>query len=297
MYGIGKINIRFKPKPKRGFPCGAVLFFLAVLLFVMTFLFSQTWARYSIVLPCIRAALGTMGYLREWINTPFMFQFPELQQSVQISRDSKGINFIEASCIEDAMFAQGYVHAAEHIIRMERERRIGYGTLAEIEGVGALLSDRAARTLDLGTLSARDWDSESERARSLLESYSSGVNAYLRSSRLLPIELYLMGMTSIAPWAGADSLLLMRVHALALHSTWERTLMEDVLRLNLDKDVAEEYIQALETSARWAQGVGAIVGAAQSSNAWAKAHEDGSVTLDAQAITPVIVLVAFDLLT
>jgi hypothetical protein len=97
-----------------------------------------------------------------------------------------------------------------------------------------------------------------------------------------------MGMTSIAPWTGADSLLLMRVHALALHSTWERALMKDVLRLNIDKDIAEEYIGALRGSAHWAKDVGAVVGAAQSSSAWARTHEDGSVSLDVQVNTLVI---------
>lgn len=287
MYGIGRINIQFKPKPKRGFPIGAVLFLFTVLLFVMTFLFGQPWARYSVVLPCIRVALGTIGFVREWVNAPSVLQFAELRQPALVSRDSMGISVIEASSLEDAAFAQGYAHAVDHIIRMERDRRIGYGTLAEVEGGSALLSDRVARTLGLRAQSLRDWDKETTRARSILESYSAGVNAYLQSSRILPLELYLTGLTTIDPWTPADSLLLLRVQALTLHSSWEHKLMEDILRLNIGGDIAEEYIDVLAPSGPWSRGESdsALTGTAQSASASARVMEDGSVALDARVNT------------
>jgi penicillin amidase len=58
----------------------------------------------------------------------------ELQQSVEILRDSSGINHIYAQNEHDLFFAQGYSAAKDRLFQFELWRRQASGTVAELLG-------------------------------------------------------------------------------------------------------------------------------------------------------------------
>src|SRR2546423_13510211 len=73
-------------------------------------------------------------------------QLPGLRQRVTVSRDERGIPYIEAANDSDLYFAQGYTTASDRLWQMELFRRTARGELAGIFGKGALNEDKRSRT-------------------------------------------------------------------------------------------------------------------------------------------------------
>src|SRR5215208_4131896 len=73
-----------------------------------------------------------------------------LKDRVTITRDERGIPYIEAKNDEDLYFAQGYATAADRLWQMDLVRRTAGGELAEVLGAGpadaALNQDKLHRT-------------------------------------------------------------------------------------------------------------------------------------------------------
>lgn len=72
-----------------------------------------------------------------------------LRAPVEVIRHCWGVPHIYAESIEDALFAQGFVHAQDRLWQMDVNRRAGQGRLSEIFGEVTLDLDRFARTVGL----------------------------------------------------------------------------------------------------------------------------------------------------
>ncbi len=129
-----------------------------------------------------------------------------LTAPVSIDFGPHAIPSIRATRIEDAVFAQGYLTAAERLWQMDLMRRAAQGRLAEAFGARALPFDRLMRTIGLARAAERNLAVLSPQARALLQAYANGVNAYrAQASGKLPIEYRLTGLEP-APWTPQDSL-------------------------------------------------------------------------------------------
>jgi len=143
-----------------------------------------------------------------------------LAKPAAITRDSRGVLYITAETPADGSFALGFAHAQDRLWQMEMTRRIGTGRLAEVVGDGGLPVDRMFRTLGLHRLAEANLQRLSPEARSHVEAYSAGVNAYLQTrSGALPPEFVLLGHAP-EPWRPADSLLWGRLMSLQLAGNW-----------------------------------------------------------------------------
>jgi penicillin amidase len=69
----------------------------------------------------------------------------ELQQPVEILRDSAGVNHIYAQNEHDLFFAQGYAAAKDRLFQFEIWRRQATGTVAELLGEAEVKRDIGAR--------------------------------------------------------------------------------------------------------------------------------------------------------
>ena len=69
-------------------------------------------------------------------QTPQSVQLKGLKERVTITRDERGIPYIDAKNDEDLYFAQGYVTASDRLWQMDLNRRTARGELAEIFGGG-----------------------------------------------------------------------------------------------------------------------------------------------------------------
>jgi penicillin amidase len=117
---------------------------------------------------------------------------PGLRARAEIWRDADGIPHVTAASAHDAFFAQGFVHAQDRLWHMEHDRRRAYGRWAEYAGPAALGQDTHFRRLRLGPSARADYHAVDAEARAMLDAYAAGVNAFLRTTKTLPVEFRLL---------------------------------------------------------------------------------------------------------
>jgi penicillin amidase len=78
---------------------------------------------------------------------------------------------------------------------MEMQRRKAVGRWAEWKGTDALFGDTLARRLGGARVAQRDYAALDAETVNMLESYATGVNAYINSVDIgdLPLEYQLLG--------------------------------------------------------------------------------------------------------
>lgn len=156
-----------------------------------------------------------------------------LSAPVTIRRDERGIPHIEASNEADLYFAQGYATASDRLWQMDLLRRTGRGELAEIFGRSVLEEDKRHRILGFAALSESLAARASGQGRATLEAYARGVNAYIESrdgskEKALPVEFQILGYKP-RPWLPADSLVLAKILAETLSTTWPTDISRAML--------------------------------------------------------------------
>lgn len=176
---------------------------------------------------------GGYLYLRQSLpQTEGEIRLPALGAAVEVMRDRYGIPHIFAASLEDASFALGYVHAQDRLWQMEMSRRIAAGRMAELLGASALETDRFLRTLGVrrsAEANLRVLDAETRR---LLDSYAAGVNAFLASGPVLPLEFWLTGAQP-EPWTPADSVGWVKMMAWDLGGNFRNELLRMSLARSL----------------------------------------------------------------
>ena len=146
-----------------------------------------------------------------------------LQAAVQIVRDPEGVPHLFAKSARDGWFAMGYVHAQDRLWQMEFQRRVAQGRLAEFLGERAYDVDRLMRTLGIARLSERLVARMDAETLAGLEAYAAGVNAFLDTDPVLPVEFQVLRMKP-ARWKPADTMGWLFVMAWDLSSNWRTEL-------------------------------------------------------------------------
>jgi penicillin amidase len=166
---------------------------------------------------------------------------PGLQQPVDICRDAWGIPHIRAENEHDAFFAQGFVTAQDRLWHMDYDRHRALGRWAEWAGPAALPEDRLMRTFRLERAARADWSVSSIAAQAMLESYTAGVNAFITTTRTLPIEYTILDTTP-EPWEAWHCLAVYKVRNM-LMGTYEMKLWRARLALGLGPEKAAALFQ------------------------------------------------------
>jgi penicillin amidase len=157
-----------------------------------------------------------------------------LKDRVTITRDERGIPYVEAKSDEDLYFAQGYVTAQDRLWQMDLVRRTARGELAEMLGPGpnnvAVDQDKLHRTYGFAQAAEAEVAQAAPRVRALLEAYASGVNAYATSldPKSMPSEFQIL-QYSFRPWTPADSYIIGKIFFEALSDTWRLDIMRQAL--------------------------------------------------------------------
>ena len=150
----------------------------------------------------------------------------DVKASVSVRRDARSIPYIEAQNDQDVYFVQGYVTASDRLWQMDLLRRVARGETAEIFGKQTLEEDKRWRRYGFAKVAAESVQYLSPELRAALESYARGVNAYIASldAQSLPIEFRLLQYKP-REWTAADSVVIGKILADALSSTWRNDLL------------------------------------------------------------------------
>ena len=162
-----------------------------------------------------------------------------LNSPVLVRRDARSIPYIEAKNLRELNFAQGYVTASDRLWQMELARRTARGQLAEVLGRLALEEDKRHRKFGFAQVVEATWPLLKPASRAALEAYTAGVNAYIATltDANLPAEFKVLGFRP-QPWQPTDSLLIGKLFAEALSTTWQGDL-ESAAFANLKPELKE----------------------------------------------------------
>jgi penicillin amidase len=151
------------------------------------------------------------------VTTPL--KLAGLEGAVDIYRDAYGIPHVRATTVHDAFFGQGFVHAQDRLWHMDADRRRAYGRWAEWVGASGLAQDVQMRRFRLVASARADYATLNADTRGMLEAYAAGVNAFVQTTRALPIEYSLVDDTP-EPWQPWDSLAVFKVRHI-LMGVWQ----------------------------------------------------------------------------
>jgi penicillin G amidase len=148
-----------------------------------------------------------------------------LHQKVAVTRDARGIPYINAENDRDLYFTQGYITASDRLWQMELLRRVARGETAEIFGRAALEEDKRWRRFDFATIAEQSIKLHSSELRAALEAYAEGVNAYLaeQDPANLPPEFKMLQFRP-RKWTTTDTLIVGKILSDALSTTWRNDL-------------------------------------------------------------------------
>jgi penicillin G amidase len=164
-----------------------------------------------------------------------------LGAEVTVRRDRWGTPHIQASSVEDGLFAQGFVSAQDRLWAMDFYRRVVSGRLSEFAGEETLKTDRVMRTLGMRHVAEREEAGLDPELRALLDRYCAGINAGAAAAKARPLEFRLLGL-EWEPWTPVDVLALGKLLAFGLSTNWEREL----LRADMVRDLGPELTARLD---------------------------------------------------
>jgi penicillin amidase len=200
-----------------------------------------------------------------------------LGDPIDIRIDRWGVPHVDATTIEDAYLAQGYLHARDRFWQMDLHRRVAAGRLAEVFGPPALEVDRFTRGLGFMDAAREESVHLDAVTRRILDAYTRGVNAYLDRHRR-PLE-HLLLASRPARWTALDSLAFNRFISWVQSPAWISQLVRGrlIARLGAQRAAALECPTELpgERGARLApehhgwRGAAFPAFAFGGSNAWA----------------------------
>jgi penicillin amidase len=119
--------------------------------------------------------------------------FTGLDGPITIYRDEWGIPHVTAESEHDAFFGQGFVTAQDRLWHMEYDRRRSLGRWAEWAGPRGLKEDRLMRRLSLERAAKADLAATRPDAQAMVEALTEGINAFIETTKTLPIEYKLLG--------------------------------------------------------------------------------------------------------
>ncbi|MCS6874961.1 MAG: penicillin acylase family protein [Pyrinomonadaceae bacterium] len=161
----------------------------------------------------------------------------ELKKEVIVRWDERSVPYIEAQNESDLYFVQGYVTASDRLWQMDLMRRVASGRTAEIFGQSALEQDKYWRKFGFAAIAEKSLEFMDEKLRLALENYAKGVNAYIKSlnDETLPVEFKVLKYKP-EEWKPADSILIGKILAEALSTTWRQDLLYAKLKASLSEE-------------------------------------------------------------
>lgn len=193
----------------------------------------------GVVILALIAGAGGAYYFKGYLpNTVAEKSFPQIDGEIKVAglygtvdiyRDAMGIPHIYASTQHDLFFAQGYVHSQDRFWQMDFWRHIGAGRVAEMFN-SQVDTDMFLRTLGWTEVTEKEWGALDPEYKAMLQSYTDGVNAYLKDhdKEALSLEYEVLGLLNadykIEPWTPSNTL------------TWGKMLAYD-LRGNMDEEI------------------------------------------------------------
>lgn len=163
---------------------------------------------------------------------------------ILIIRDEYGIPHIKANSSEDGFFGQGFATAQDRLWQMDFDRRRAYGRWSEFAGKIAIEQDVLMRKFGIKDSVKRDYDALNASAKSMIDSYTNGVNAFINSTNQIPAE-YEIVQSIPEEWDPQDCLAVFKVRHI-LMGVFEAKLWRAQVVNALGSKRAAEFFQGYQ---------------------------------------------------
>jgi penicillin G amidase len=118
-----------------------------------------------------------------------------LHAKVKVVRDEKGMAYIYADDLHDALMAQGFITAQDRLFQMELTRMFAQGRICELAGEKAKELDTRMRTLGFHRNAKKHAKILNDQSRAFFQAYADGVNQYIeRQAAYHHVEFRLAGI-------------------------------------------------------------------------------------------------------
>ena len=125
---------------------------------------------------------------------------PSLEAEVRVLRDEGGVPYVYADSLDDALTAQGFLHAQDRMFQLEMFKYLAHGKLAEFIGERGLQNDRIVRLLDISGFAQKQAGRISDEERNYLQRYLNGLNDFIAEREdEYPLMLSLSPVSSVIP--------------------------------------------------------------------------------------------------
>lgn len=155
---------------------------------------------------------------------------PGLSHPVEVLWTDRAVPHVWAGSLEDAVYAQGFLHARDRLWQMELVRRAIQGRLSEVMGNAALGTDRFMRGLGLWDAARAGMDSLNAGDLAVLQAYADGVNAAIQQwDGPLPPEFLVLGFEP-EPWEPVHTMAVAKMMSYTLAAYGESAAVARALR-------------------------------------------------------------------
>lgn len=152
-----------------------------------------------------------------------------LSAPVKVLRDEKGMAYIYAENLSDAVKAQGFVTAQDRLFQMELTKLFAEGRICELAGEGAKALDTRMRTLGFHRHAKKHAGLLSKETKEYLQSYIDGVNEYIETRESYHhLEFKLAGIKP-QPWTIEDPLAILYYMGWSLGANHKTELIAQML--------------------------------------------------------------------
>jgi penicillin amidase len=162
-----------------------------------------------------------------------------LKKPVKVVRDEKGMAYLRAENIHDAMAAQGFITAQDRLFQMQLTRMMAQGRISELVGEKAKPLDIRMRTIGMHRLARKHEKILDDETRSFFQAYVDGVNAFVKSGRDLHLEFSIAGIKPDT-WTIADSLSVLYYMAWTTSGNMQTEIVAQMLVEKLGPEKAKE---------------------------------------------------------
>jgi len=146
-----------------------------------------------------------LPYLNDY-QTDGELILPGLEKPVTIKRDEKGMAYIYAENLHDAIMAQGFVTAQDRLFQMQVTRLFAQGRICELAGEKGRALDIRMRTIGLHHIAKKQAAMLNRQTHDFFQWYVDGVNSFIKDC---PKDAHLeFKLAGIKPeiWSVTDSL-------------------------------------------------------------------------------------------
>jgi len=147
----------------------------------------------------------TLPYLNSYKESGSLI-IPGLKEEVKVLRDEKGMAYIYAKNLDDALIAQGFITAQDRLFQMELTKLYATGRISQLVGEKGEPVDIRMHTIGFHRQGKKQAEILDAYNRRFFQKYLEGVNFYIKNcAKEHPFEFKLAGIQP-TPWGAADSL-------------------------------------------------------------------------------------------